>query len=93
MIWTREIDGRMLGLLNCVYTTWYEWHEITINDMNNPVRIMYDLRTEEWETIWHEWWMTPETIWKMIWYVHNASGVVLKDNECNSPKINKEINE
>ena len=37
----------MLGLLNCVYTTWYEWHEITINDMKyNPIRIMYDLRTK-----------------------------------------------
>ena len=72
----------MLGLLNCVYTAWYEWHEITINDMKyNPVRIMYDLRTEEWETIWYEWWTISETIWKMIWYVHNASGVVLKDNE------------
>ena len=47
----------------------------------NPVRIMYDLRIEGWETIWHEWWTIFETILKMIWYVHNASGVVLKDNE------------
>ena len=45
----------MLGLLNCVYTAWYEWHEITINDMKyNPVRIMYDLRPEEREMIWYE---------------------------------------
>ena len=72
----------MLGLLNCVYTARYEWHEITINDMKyNPVRIIYDLRIEGWETIWHEWWTISETIWKMIWYVHNVSGVVLKDNE------------
>ena len=72
----------MLGLLNCVYTTRYEWHEITINDMKyNPVRIMYDLRIEGWETTWHELWTISETIWNMIWYVHNASGVVLKDNE------------
>ena len=72
----------MLGLLNCVYTAWYEWHEITINDMKyNPVRIMYDLRTKKWETIWYEWWKISETIWKMIWYVLNASEVVLKDNE------------
>ena len=47
----------------------------------NPVRIMYDLRIEGWETIWHEWWTIFETIWKMIWYVHNANGVVLNDNE------------
>ena len=47
----------------------------------NPVRIMYDLRTEEWETICYKWWTISETIWKMIWYVHNASGVVLKNNE------------
>ena len=65
-----------------MYTTWYEWHEIMINGMKyNPVRIMYDLRTEKWETIWQEWWTVSETIWKMIRYVHNASGVVLKDNE------------
>ena len=71
----------MLGLLNCVYTAWYEWHEITINGMKyNPIRIMYDLRTEEEKTIWHEWWTISKTIWKMIWYVHNASGVVLNDN-------------
>ena len=69
-------------LLNCVHTAWYEWHEITINDMKyNPIRIMYDLKIEEWETIWYEWWTISETIWKMIWYGHNASGVVLKDNE------------
>ena len=68
----------MLCLLNCVYTTWYEWHEITINDMKyNLHRIMYDMRTEEWETIWYEWW----TICEMIWYVQNASKVVLNDNE------------
>ena len=65
----------MLYLLNCMYTTWYEWHEITINDMKyNPVRIMYDMRTEKWETI-------CEMIWKTIWYVQNASGVVLNDNK------------
>ena len=57
----------MLWLLNCVYTTWFEWHEITINDMKyNLDRIMYDMRTEEWETIWYEWWMICEMIWKMI---------------------------
>jgi len=34
----------MLCLLNCVYTAWYECHEITINGMRyNPVRIMYDM--------------------------------------------------
>ena len=72
----------MLCLLNCVYTAWYEWHEITINDMKyNPDRIMYDMKTEEWETIWYEWWMICEMIWKMIWYVQNASGVVSNDNE------------
>ena len=72
----------MLCLLNCVYTTWYEWHEITINNMKyNLVRIMYDMRTEERETIWYEWWTICEMIWKMIQYVQNASGVVLNDNE------------
>ena len=70
-------DG-MLCLLNCVYTTWYEWHEVTINDMKyNPVSIMYDMRTKEWEKIWYEWW----TISEMIWYVQNAKRVVLNDNE------------
>ena len=72
----------MLGLLNCVYIAWYEWHEITENSMKyNPVRIMYDLRTKKWETIWYEWWTISETIWKMIWYVHNTSRVVVNDNE------------
>ena len=71
-----------LCLLNCVYTTWYEWHEITINDMKyNPVRIMYDMRTKERETIWYEYWTIGEMIWKMIQYVQNASWVVLNDNE------------
>ena len=61
-----------------MYTTWYEWYEITINDMKyNPVRIMYDMRIEEWEIIWYEWWTISET----IWYVQNASGVVLNSNE------------
>ena len=64
----------MLCLLNCMYTVWYEWHEITINDMKyNPARIMYDMRTEKWETIWYEWWTICELIWKTIWYVQNAS--------------------
>ena len=42
---------------------------------------MYDMRTKEWETIWYEWWTISEMIWKTIWYVQNASGVVLNDNE------------
>ena len=33
-----------------MYTTCYEWHDITINEMKyNPVRIMHDMRTEKWE--------------------------------------------
>ena len=32
-------------------------------------------------TAWYEWWKICEMIWKMIWYVQNASGVVLNDNE------------
>ena len=57
----------MLGLLNFVYTAWYEWHEIMINGMKyNPVRIIYDSRTEEWETICYEWWTISETYEK--WY-------------------------
>ena len=80
--YVKSIERYVRSLKNCVYTAWYEWHEITINIMKyNPIRIMYDLRTEEWEMIWHEWWTISETIWKMIWYVHNASRVVLKDNE------------
>ena len=42
---------------------------------------MYDMRTEEWETIWYEWCAICEMIWKTIWNVQNASGVVLNDNE------------
>ena len=46
----------MLYLLNCVYRAWYEWHEITINDVKyNPTRIMYDMRIENFEMIWYEW--------------------------------------
>ena len=65
----------MLCLLNlCIQ------HDM--NDMKyNPVRIMYDMRTEKWETIWYEWWTIFETIWKTLWYVQNANGVVLNDNE------------
>ena len=37
----------MLCLLNCVYTAWYECHEIMINGMKyNPVKIMYDIRND-----------------------------------------------
>ena len=46
----------MLCLLNCMYTTWYEWHEITINSMKyNPVKIMHDMRIEKRKIIWYEW--------------------------------------
>ena len=79
--YVKSIELYVMSLKLCVYSMiWMTW--ITINGMKyNPVRIMYDLRIEEWETIWHEWWTISETIWKMIWYIHNASRVVLKDNE------------
>ena len=42
-----EVWDVMLYLLNCVYTAWYEWHEIKTNDMKyNPVRIMYDMKND-----------------------------------------------
>ena len=56
----------MLGLLNCVYTAWYEWHEITINAMKyNPVRIMiwelknekrYDMNDERYLKRYEKWY-------------------------------------
>ena len=45
----------MLCFLNCMYTTCYEWYDITINEMKyNLVRIMHDMRIGKWEKIWYE---------------------------------------
>ena len=33
------------------------------------------------DMIWYEWWTICEMIQRTIWYVQNASGVLLNDNE------------
>ena len=63
----------MLCVLNCVYTTWYEWHEITVNDMKyNPLELCMI-----WEMIWYEDWnMRNDMIW-----MRNDSGVIFNNVE------------
>ena len=57
----------MLGLLNCVYTAWYEWYEITITDMKyNLVKICmiwerknekrYDMNDERYVKRYEKWY-------------------------------------
>ena len=65
----------MLGLLN------YEWHEITINGMSITLLelcMIWELKNEKRYDMNDERYLKRYEKW---WHVHNASGVVLKDNE------------